>query len=804
MPHPCSLYSRRTFLSASILLLLAWAPVVRGEWSAGVGRVNITPESPMWLSGYGGRNRPAEGKETELWAKALVVQDGAGERIVLVTLDLVGIDAGISERVCRSLAEKHDLPRAAIALSTTHTHSGPVVGENLRAMYTLDQQQWVLIEQYTRQLETRIVEAVDQAIASLAPAELAWGVGRATFAVNRRNNPEGQVPELRQANRLRGPVDHDVPTLVVSAASDHPLAIVCGYACHATVLSGYQWSGDWPGYAQIEIEARYPGTQAMVWAGCGADQNPLPRRDVQLAKDYGRQIADAVAAVLQRPLQSITGSLAAAYAEIPLPFADLPTRDDLLARAQSENEYEANRARHLLDQLDRDGQLASTYPYPVQTWRIGDGPTFVLLGGEVVVDYAVRLKMELDAGRTWVAAYANDVMAYIPSLRVLREGGYEGGGAMLYYGLPSPWSEEVESLVVAEVRKQVAALGGPSPDANPPLPERNYPDHTDLTVYLDEDGNLQPIRSPEHWQRRRSDILVGMQQVMGRLPIEESTAPPDFEELGREQGEGYTRVSLRYAAKPGGPVSAHLYLPDAPKPASGYPSVLALHPTSALGKRIVGGEGQAPNRNYGMELAQRGYVVLAPDYPSFGDDQAYDFHTDPYVSGTMKGIVNHMRGVDLLAARDDCDPARIGVIGHSLGGHNAMFLGAFDTRVAAVISSCGWTPFADYYGGNIAGWTSDRYMPRLREIYDLDPARVPMDLGEVAAAIAPRAFFSCSPIGDGNFAVAGVQKTEPGLRFVYRLLDAEDQLVIRYPEASHDFPDETRQEAYQWLDRVLK
>jgi dienelactone hydrolase len=233
------------------------------------------------------------------------------------------------------------------------------------------------------------------------------------------------------------------------------------------------------------------------------------------------------------------------------------------------------------------------------------------------------------------------------------------------------------------------------------------------------------------------------------------------------------------------------------------PAVVCLHQTTRQGKDEPAGINGLPNLHYALELAQRGYVTLAPDYPSFGDYE-YDFLADDYVSGTMKGIWNHMRCVDLLEARDEVDPDRIGVIGHSLGGHNAMFLAAFDERVQVAVSSCGWTPFHDYYGGMIAGWTSDRYMPKLKDDYALDLDRVPFDFYEVVAAFAPRGFFSCSPLRDSNFDVAGVKKAIPAAAEIYKLLDAEDRLQVRYPDCEHDFPPETREEAYRFIDRVLE
>jgi hypothetical protein len=235
-------------------------------------------------------------------------------------------------------------------------------------------------------------------------------------------------------------------------------ALAFGYACHATVLNGYQWSGDWPGYAQAEVEKAHPGAVALFWAGCGADQNPLPRRSVNLAREYGLKAAAGVRDALAAGLKPIDGGLATAYSEIDLPFSELPTTEQLRKDIESRDVYVARRAKLLLAKLEEGGRLDETYPYPVQVWKLGDEPTWVLLGGEVVVDYSLRLKKELGPGRTWVAGYANDVMAYIPSLRVLKEGGYEGGGAMVYYGLPAPWSPEVEERIVKEVHRMDGLL----------------------------------------------------------------------------------------------------------------------------------------------------------------------------------------------------------------------------------------------------------------------------------------------------------------------------------------------------------
>ena len=426
-----------------------------------MARVDITPREPMWMSGYASRDRPAEGTLHPLWAKALALDDGEGRRAVLVTMDLCGIDRELSQRVTRTLGEQHGIERAAVALCVSHTHTGPVVGSNLRSMYFLDEKQRKLVDEYAADLEKQLVAVAGEALGKLAPARLEWGVGTATFAVNRRNNREEDVNALRAEGKLKGPVDHDLPVLAVRSRGDgggELVAAVFGYACHATTLSFYQWSGDWPGFAQIELEKRHPGATALFVAGCGADQNPLPRRTVQLAQQYGGEAAAGVDAALSAGLKPVEGPLRTRYSEIDLPFGAMPTRQQLTADTASKDKYIANRAKVLLERWDREGGLKPDYPYPIQAWKLGEGPTLVLLGGEVVVDYSLRLKKEVGAGNTWVFGYANDVMAYIPTLRVLNEGGYEGGGAMVYYGLPSPWGLDVEERVVGEVRRQVDAL----------------------------------------------------------------------------------------------------------------------------------------------------------------------------------------------------------------------------------------------------------------------------------------------------------------------------------------------------------
>lgn len=410
----------------------------------------------MWMSGYGARTKPAEGTRLNLWAKAIVLEDEQGQKAALITLDLVGIARDLSLPVCDALWQKYGFDRSRVMLATSHTHCGPVVGRNLGAMYFLDEAQVGRVDQYSARLQETLIKLVGEAIARLAPCTLSRGTGQATFAVNRRNNKEPEVPALRGKGQLVGPVDYDVPVLAVRDEQRQLIAAVFGYACHATVLGDYRWSGDYPGFAQQALEEAHPGMTALFFAGCGADQNPLPRREEKFVEQYGQQLANAVDRVLNGVMRTVGSQLKTSYREIELPFDRLPTREDLSRQAESSNKYEAQRARLLLARIDAGQPLSPTYPYPVQCWRLGDLQWFAL-GGEVVVDYSLRLKAELGRDDTWVAGYANDVMAYIPSRRVLSEGGYEGGGAMVYYGLPTVWAPEIEELIVQEAHAQAEA-----------------------------------------------------------------------------------------------------------------------------------------------------------------------------------------------------------------------------------------------------------------------------------------------------------------------------------------------------------
>lgn len=318
--------------------------------------------------------------------------------------------------------------------------------------------------------------------------------------------------------------------------------------------------------------------------------------------------------------------------------------------------------------------------------------------------------------------------------------------------------------------------------------------------YGDEQKRIETV---EDWEKRRDAILEGFQEAIGKMPPRTNLPDLDIQVISTDSDEAYTRLAITFQSEKDDRTPAYLYVPKNIPEGERRIGIVALHPTHKIGKGVVDGQSDKPNRAYARELAQRGHVVIAPDYLSFGDYADYDFANDKWESGTAKAIWNHMRCVDLLLQRDDVDGGKIAAIGHSLGGHNAIFHGVFDDRVKVIVSSCGWTPFHDYYEGKIKGWTSDRYMPSLRDRYELDPGKVPFDFYELVAALAPRAFFSNSPLNDANFDWRGVEKAAPQVRRIYELYETPSNLRIAYPNADHDFPDLTRLESYEFIEDQL-
>lgn len=423
-------------------------------WKAGVARKVITPEQAMWMAGYASREEPAQGKLHDLWAKALVLEDADGKRAVMISTDLLGMTEEITGRIKTRLKEKFSLSTEQLMINSSHTHSGPVLHNALKDIYPLDANEKEKIEKYTHWLEDQIVKLVGEAIRDVEPVEIFSKNGVARFQVNRRNN---KSPTLHQQSDLNGPNDYAVPVIKVVNKSEKLKAIAFGYACHPTVLNGYQWSGDYPGFAQIELEGYYPGAIAMFFQGTGADQNPLPRRTIPLAQQYGRILAAAVDRVLQEEMQQLSPKLITAYAELELPLADMPTKVELVQLTASESGWEQRWANRILGQMKSDRPFQTSYPLPMQWWQLGE-QTIIGMGGEVVIEYAIKFK-QLFGSDIFVLGYTNDVMAYIPSKRILAEGGYEGKIAQRVYGLPANWSPNIENLIFDGIEKLALEVG---------------------------------------------------------------------------------------------------------------------------------------------------------------------------------------------------------------------------------------------------------------------------------------------------------------------------------------------------------
>ncbi|MDA0834032.1 MAG: neutral/alkaline non-lysosomal ceramidase N-terminal domain-containing protein [Planctomycetota bacterium] len=435
---------RRSFFVTIVTLTLslsgAAATVPAADWEAGVAKIVITPEEPIFMDGYGGRDHPAEGTLHDLWAKATAMKAPNGHTVVFVGLDLVGVPIKMTDFVSAEIEKRHGLKRDQLMYSCSHTHTGPALDHNLSHMLDMSDEDWNKVLAYQDRLNRKVITVIEQALADMKPAKLEFGNGRTNFATPRRP-PIGI-----------GPYDHEVPVLKISSLDGKTLrGLIFGYACHSTVLSFYQFSGDYPGFAMIYLEERHPDTVAMFFAGCGADQNPLPRRKIELAEKYGRMLGIAVEEVIRDPMTPLTENVSSAFQNIDLAWDHVPTTEELQASVASSNVYDQRRGKFLLDRIEKEGELSPVYPYPVQVWRFGDQLTWVTLGGEVVVDYSIRIKAELGQGKTWVTGYANDVMCYIPSERVLKEGGYEGASSMIVYNQPSPWRTGLEDQIVETV-----------------------------------------------------------------------------------------------------------------------------------------------------------------------------------------------------------------------------------------------------------------------------------------------------------------------------------------------------------------
>jgi len=431
-------------------------PITANTWKVGISKTNITPVGELWMAGYAARDKPTAEKRHDLWVKAMAVEDENGQLGVFVSMDVVGIPKYLLHKVYDKVSRTYGITKDQLLINGSHTHTGPQLYDPFRPKYSekLKGELFDNVIQYSEKLVNDIVSTIGVAINSMESARIYSGQGMARIQVNRRNNVESQI---MTATQLNGPNDFSVPVLKVENTKGKTIGILFSYACHATVLNDYKWSGDYPGFAQIELERMYPGATAMFFQGCGGDQNPLPRRTAALAKQYGHTLALAVEGAMFGDLRELSPLLISKYKEIDLKLGELPTKEELHEIEKSGAQHMQFWARLQLDRLKDNGKLIDSYSYPIQVWKLGE-QVMVGLAGEVVIDYAINIKRIIGQD-AFVFGYCSEGnLSYMPSARVVEEGGYEGLTAQYYKGFPAAWSPGIEIDILKTVEEMTSKL----------------------------------------------------------------------------------------------------------------------------------------------------------------------------------------------------------------------------------------------------------------------------------------------------------------------------------------------------------
>jgi hypothetical protein len=436
-------------LTALYTMSSASAPTDDADVRVGAARVDITPEGPIRLTGYGNRKTESDGVEQHLWARAIAMSQADSPPFVVVTLEVCGIPIAVRNQASARLQVEQGVPADHLAVCVTHTHSGPAVSGYAPMIHPDDPSpdQAQRIEAHTARLVDAIVDAAGQALNSRRPAKLGWGVGNAPFAANRRVVKDGKWTGF--GVQPEAPIDRSVPALFATDPDGKPIASLIGYACHCTTLGGEynKICGDWAGYASEKLEADHPGSVALIVIGCAGDANPEPRGSLDQAKTHGLSLAAEVERLRTSALHPLPAPTEARLETIQLPFEKAPTLEQWKAQAGRMDQV-GRRARYFVGLLERGEPAPESLPYTIQTWSFGDRLVFVLLAGEVVLDYATALRTRLDPARLWLVAYANEVPCYIASKRILREGGYEADDSMIYYNRPTRLAPEAEDRLL--------------------------------------------------------------------------------------------------------------------------------------------------------------------------------------------------------------------------------------------------------------------------------------------------------------------------------------------------------------------
>ncbi len=443
-------------------------------WKAGVAKSIITPQEPYFLAGFGGEKRIAKEKRHDLWVKALALKDNQGHRGVLITTDVCGFDRVSYDAICEGLKNRCELDRSQIILNFTHNHVGPVTRNSLTTFHDFTPKELNQIEVYTKSVEQKVIDAVVEAFEQMNPATLSFGVGQTNFGINRRNNAMEEISGiLCRGGQLKGPTDQTVNVISIRSPEDKLMAVVFTYSCHPVTTVELFWSGDYPGYAMAELEQSHPEATAFFFQACGGDQNPIFRGTIETAEDYGHRLAMTVDKVLATSLKPIAPSLKTTDAEITLDYEQVVGREELekavtqsLQAGSTEDrgiaERKARWAKELLKVLNDGGELPTGYAYPLQAWKLGDQFLWIALSGETVVDYALMLR-GIYGPDTIVTGYCSDLIGYIPSERVWREGRGEEVEYLWEYSRPTyRWAGNVERRIFTKVDQMVKQLGNTS------------------------------------------------------------------------------------------------------------------------------------------------------------------------------------------------------------------------------------------------------------------------------------------------------------------------------------------------------
>jgi len=608
-------------------------------WLAGAAKVDITPTEPVRMAGYGNRDRPSEGVDSPLAVRCIALRQRSSpppvasdhhETLLLVAIDTIGLPGSLAQEIHRRIEQDFATPRQRIVLTSTHTHCGPDLISELSNIFStpLTDDERAAGLRYKTKLVTAVVEAVAAAIAELKPSNLDYEIGRATFAANRRVLVNGRWSTF--GVQPDGPVDHALPILRISDPDGKLRSVVFNYACHGTTLSGnhYRINGDWSGFASESLEAASPGMVALSTIGCGADANPEPRGALEFAVAHGNAIAAEVSRVVAGPMRPITQPAKTRFEHAALTF-ELPTIEEVRQRMSDANPQVSRHATRLDEIYRAEGRLPATYPVPIQSWRFGDELTMVFIGGEVVVDYALRLKRELANDRLWVTAYAGDVLGYIASERMRQEGGYEFDRSGVYYGLPGPWASGTEDHLIASIRNLIESERVDSPvSASEALP----------TMRLSTDQYRIELVAAEPLVQDPINIAFGPD---GKLWVVEMGDYPEGDRGGRVKFLTDTSGDLRYD-------TATVFLDKIAFPTGVYPwrdgVIIAAAPDILLARDTTG-DGQADQ----IETLYSGFRLANPQHRIGGFTYGLD-HSLHCSSGDNLGELTAVRTGETINA----------------------------------------------------------------------------------------------------------------------------------------------------------